>query len=132
MIENPMVCNNVDKSSVDDTAWQHQRAQVILSMDEIDLAEMLAESAVPLMAALKMGSEALIGKVMLAIWNKSIDRITDRAEGLEPVGEDAEELAIRMVIRMVIEAAAVLLSQELATGGYIGGGRFTESEGGAA
>ena len=85
----------------------YERAMIARRETPLDLSDVMFECGVQLLDAIRTGDEALIGRVVLAARNANLDRLADRAVGLDP-DDDPEHrptpdvAAVRVLLRASI------------------------------
>ncbi len=92
-----------------DAEWSYERAKFVRRLESEDLFELVGDS---LVTAVKTGDEALVGRVLMATVNTYLNRLADRACGMEPrqEPEDAAAEALQADLTPLLRASIERLS----------------------
>lgn len=77
--------------SVNPSDWHYERAQILRNLKDVDVADYACDASV--LTAVKTGNAELVGRVLMAAINASMDRCADLALGMAPRSPDAEDAA---------------------------------------
>lgn len=77
--------------NVNPSDWHYERAQILRNLKDVDVADYACDASV--LAAVKTGDASLVGRVLMAAINASLDRCADLALDMEPRSPDAEDAA---------------------------------------
>lgn len=94
--------HRADGDAHSEAAWCWERTKQARALTAGDLIEELGDAGDELLAALRTGDATLIGNVLLAVHANHLDRMTDRATGLDAAHLTADEAA-----RLVLLQASV-------------------------
>lgn len=94
-----------------EAVWSYERANHERRLDASDISEVAHDES--LVAAVKTGDAALVGRVLLAAVNAYLDRLADRAVDAEPrerTSEDAAAEALQADLTPLLAASIARVS----------------------
>ncbi len=95
-----------DPVTVSPAAWHWQRTQIARTVEFRDLIEDIGDAEDAFMSAVLTGDAALIGKVVLAIRDAYIDRLSARELDLPAAPVWAHDAALSVLLSASVQRAA--------------------------